>query len=305
MWTNFTNDIKYKINKQKVENPVLHTVLKWLLIILIIILIILLVLFILLFIVLPIVFAFCIALQRLCVFWNIEEPKDPQFEHPEKYGYQGVKNFYITSTVSSDNTKPISIGAWWVPQENYINSTETMEKILANSSYPVVLYNHGVKATRIIRFPYVFGTLRKFFHIVAIDYRSYGDSDSIDLTEDGVVIDVVNTYNLMKTKTKADIFIWGHSLGGGISTHAAKWLKDEQNEIIPGLVIESSFSCLRDEIYQFFLTQIFKWLPWFDWCVTNPIYNNGFLFNTMENTQQVDCPIMMMHSADDPIIPYF
>lgn len=50
--------------------------------------------------------------------------------------------------------------------------------------------------------------------------------------------------------------MWGHSLGGGISAHAVKWLKDNQDEIPAGLIIESSFTSLEDELYEFSLGKV-------------------------------------------------
>lgn len=298
-------DFKYRLHREKEEHPVLYTIMKWVLIILAVLLVILLILFILIFIVFPISFMISLTLERLFLFVNINVPSNPQFDKPHEYGFHGVKNFYVTSKVDVNSSDILSIGAWWIPNEKYINSTESMDDILKKDEFPVLLYNHGVMATRILKFQYIYGTLRKYFHVVSIDYRDYGDSSSHDLSEEGVVLDVIHTYNLMKTKTKADMYVWGHSLGGGISAHAVKWLKDNQGEIPTGLVIESSFNNLHDEVYEFFLTKYFRWLPWFEWSVVNPIHDHGFIFNTTKNTEDIDCPIMIMHAEDDNVIPFF
>lgn len=52
------------------------------------------------------------------------------------------------------------------------------------------------------------------------------------------------------------------------------------------------------------MLQIFSWLPWFNLTIQDPLENNGFLFNTRVNILKVNCPIMIMHAEDDPVIPY-
>ncbi|KAK9876848.1 hypothetical protein WA026_015083 [Henosepilachna vigintioctopunctata] len=304
MYRALKKDWKGKLKVQQVKNPKLYTSMKWILILLIILLALVILAFVVVFIVFPLVFMNSIGVQRFFVFWNIDVPKNPVFQNPKQYGFYGISNFYISSEKYINSSELISLGAYWVPNEKYKDSNETMDEILAKNEFPVVLYNHGVASTRILQVDYGYATLRKMFHVIAIDYRDFGDSTPAELTEEGVVLDVVHTYNLMKTKTQADIYIWGHSLGGGISTHAVKWLKKHQNEIPAGLIIESSFTCFQDEVYAFPLGKVFSWLPWFEWCVIDPLHRNGFIFNTSSNAEDADCPIMIFHAEDDNVIPF-
>lgn len=107
----------------------------------------------------------------LMKFFPVNVPKNPQFDKPHEYGFFGVSNFYITSKVDVNSSDVLSIGAWWIPNEKYLNSSEKMDEILRKNEFPVVLYNHGVMATRILKFDYIYNTLRKYFHVVSIDYR--------------------------------------------------------------------------------------------------------------------------------------
>ena len=53
------------------------------------------------------------------------------------------------------------------------------------------------------------------YHIIAFDYRGYGDSTGTP-TEIDVVKDALFTYNyIQKVAPSASIYIWGHSLGTG------------------------------------------------------------------------------------------
>lgn len=58
------------------------------------------------------------------------------------------------------------------------------------------------------------------------------------------------------------------------------------------------------KIFSSDIFQLFKWLPWFELCVVNAVHDHGFIFNTTRNVQDVDCPIMIMHARDDPVIPF-
>lgn len=59
--------------------------------------------------------------------------------------------------------------------------------------------------------------------------------------------DVIYVYNWIANKTNARIFIWGHSLGTGLSLHALALLEKE-NRRPYGLILESPFNNMKDEI---------------------------------------------------------
>lgn len=64
------------------------------------------------------------------------------------------------------------------------------------------------------------------YHVFAIDYRGYGDSTGHP-SEEGVVKDLMVLFNFIKSYQKqTKIFLWGHSLGTGITAHAAKILSE-------------------------------------------------------------------------------
>lgn len=78
--------------------------------------------------------------------------------------------------------------------------------------------------------------------------QGYGDSGTnVEMTEDGIVSDSVQIYRWIRSVTKNDIYLWGHSLGGALSLHTVRKLK-EKNIVPMGVVIESSFTTMRDEI---------------------------------------------------------
>lgn len=67
------------------------------------------------------------------------------------------------------------------------------------------------------------------------------------MSEDGIVNDSVQIYEWIRSFTKNDIFLWGHSLGGALTLHTVRNLKELG--IVPmGVVIESSFTTMREEV---------------------------------------------------------
>lgn len=80
-----------------------------------------------------------------------------------------------------------------------------------------------------------------------LHFSDYGDSTPAKLSEPAVVSDSVQLYKWLKSKTMANIYVWGHSLGTALSTHTVKMLK--KDEIVPyGLMLESPFTTMQEEI---------------------------------------------------------
>lgn len=68
----------------------------------------------------------------------------------------------------------------------------------------------------------------------------------MELSEAGVISDTVQLYKWVRSKTNNMIYFWGHSLGAALSAHTVKVLK-EQDDIVPtGLVLESAFTTMRE-----------------------------------------------------------
>lgn len=53
--------------------------------------------------------------------------------------------------------------------------------------------------------------------------------------------------NWVKNHTSARIFVWGHSLGTGVSTHALDDLGKKKVNV-DGLILECPFNNIKDEI---------------------------------------------------------
>jgi fermentation-respiration switch protein FrsA (DUF1100 family) len=132
----------------------------------------------------------------------------------------------------------------------------------------------------------------KIFHDIGlstliIDYRGYGRSKGV-ISEQGTYLDAEAAW-IYLTETKnipaQHIVVFGRSLGGAIAAHSAA-------RETPGvLILESAFTSVPDmaaHLYPIFPVRLLS----------------RFQFNTKKSLQSVNCPVLIIHSPDDDIIPY-
>lgn len=169
----------------------------------------------------------------------------------------------------------VRLGIWQILPISIYNKTLDDNCTLTERDYfdylndgtPVIIYYHGNAGHRAAGHRVeLYQVLRKHFHVIAFDYRSkmlrlfyefnkssdltlkgYGDSSNIEPSEQGIVKDCIYVYKWIMNKTRNDIFVWGHSLGTGLSTHMLAVLNNE-NIKPTGLILESPFNNMRDEI---------------------------------------------------------
>ncbi|KRT80701.1 hydrolase, partial [Oryctes borbonicus] len=266
---------------------------------------VLIVLFITIFVVPPFVFKYSYKLQQNVVFPAfVNIPRNPNYSNPSKFELLGSRNFYV------ENENNVRLGVWHILPENFSRVANVASKDdsyfdeALSSGETVVIYNHGNSANRAATYRIaMYKFLRKYFHVVAYDYRGYGDSTDVPPTETGVVSDCLIIYQWVANRTSAKIFIWGHSLGTAISTHAVSIL-GTQNLRPFGLILESPFTNMREEINEYPLSKLFRFLPWFHSTIVEPMQENKFIFATDRHILTVDCPILILHAEDDGIVPF-
>ncbi|XP_019872114.1 lysophosphatidylserine lipase ABHD12 isoform X2 [Aethina tumida] len=255
--------------------------------------------FLIIFIVIPLIYKFSYSLQRAAVFLNFRNiPGNADYQDPSKYGLFGARNLYVTTD------EKVKLGVWHILPENEANDTsQDFDQALVNAEN-VLLYNHGNGGCRLTDHRVqLYKVLRKQFHVIAFDYRNYGDSSEEELTEDGVVRDVMFMIKWIKSKTKGHVFVWGHSLGTSLSTHALARLQT-QGITVTGLILESPFNNMKEEISEFPLASWFRGLPWFSFTVIEPMQQNNFVFKTDVHICHVDLPVIILHAEDDRVVPY-
>ena len=143
-----------------------------------------------------------------------------------------------------------------------------------------ILLSHG-NAEAIADMEYFIARLNALgFSVLAYDYRGYGTSEGkpseANTYQD---IDAAFGYLTRELKVPADrVIAYGRSIGGGPSTDLAA------REAIAGLILESTF------VSAFRVRTGIPILP-FD------------KFRNLSKLEKVRCPVLIMHSLDDAIIP--
>ncbi|CAG9763431.1 unnamed protein product [Ceutorhynchus assimilis] len=261
-----------------------------------------LVIFIILFVILPISYKYSYNFQRSTVFLNfLNVPRSADYIHPaESYNLKGSRNLYVTFG-------QVKLGTWQILPENLQNinnaGEDFFDKIL-DDGQNVVIYNHGNGGCRLTEHRIeMYKVLRKFFHVIAYDYRSYGDSSALPPSEQSLVEDCLAVFQWVRNRTKSNVFIWGHSLGTSISTHALLKLQTMNIQMPVGLILESPFNNFKEEVSEFPLAKMFKFLPWFHSTIVQPISEN-FNFDTDKYICSINIPVMIMHAEDDKVVPY-
>ncbi|GLG95799.1 Monoacylglycerol lipase ABHD12 [Gryllus bimaculatus] len=255
------------------------------------------------FILVPLIFKYTYSLQRSMVFLNfVTWPRNADYNAPEKYGLAGTKNFYVTSDDG------VTLGVWHTLPASMDNENVSKGNFEAALSHgePVVLYMHGNSGSRAS--PHrveLYNVLRNLnYHVISFDYRSYADSTDIEPTEEGVVADGKFMYRWLERRVKSSpLLVWGHSLGTGVSSHVLADLAKEGTQVL-GLVLESPFNNLRDEVREHPFAALFRHLPWFEMCFLEPIHANKIQFTSDEHITHFLAPILILHAEDDLVVPY-
>ncbi|XP_041985725.1 lysophosphatidylserine lipase ABHD12 isoform X1 [Aricia agestis] len=281
-------------------------------------------------IIVPLVFKYSKTFQRGIIFSNFL-PVFRDLEDPASSGLDGARNLYIEFQSKVDNCR-IKIGLWHILPKSVNERLKTklqqtadkeelnsiFDEALATSKTPIILYAHGNALARTAPHRVLLYQLfqKLDYHTIALDYRGYGDSTNVNPSEDGVVEDLLMVYDWIRTIIdKSDspppVFVWGHSLGTGISSHLLGNLDTLCSSLLDrplpqpqGLILEAPFTTLEEEVANYCVTPLVTWLPYFNYFFLTPFVTRRHAFNTVANLARSTVPILILHARDDIIVPY-
>ncbi|TNF90387.1 MAG: alpha/beta hydrolase [Gammaproteobacteria bacterium] len=159
--------------------------------------------------------------------------------------------------------------------------------IPARQARGTVLFFHGNAGNISHRLDSIDIFNRLGLNVFILDYRGYGHSEG-RVTEAGTYRDAEAGWNyLIQTRglKPARIIVFGRSLGASI----AAWLASKHEPA--ALILESSFSSvvsMAKRIYPIFPV---RWLTYFK-------------YDTRRYVANTTCPVLVVHSKNDEIIPY-
>lgn len=211
-------------------------------------------------------------------------------------------NFYLTSeegvTVGIWHTVPASRG-----DEAKGKNQHWFERSLSDDN-PVIIYLHGNGGTRAVdhRVQLVKVLSRAGFHVLSLDYRGYADSTG-QPSEEGVTADSVFLYEWVKTRSRGNpVCLWGHSLGTGIATNAARKLQEKGNPA-DAVILEAPYTNIRDAGAFHPFGKIYHIFPGFEYFFLDTMALNNIVFPNDENIKVLSSPLLILHAEDDHVVP--
>ena len=166
----------------------------------------------------------------------------------------------------------VRLHGWFVPSDN---------------ARGTVLFFHGNAGNISHRLDSIAIFNRMNLDVFIFDYRGYGQSQG-RTTEKGTYRDAEAAWSYLTGTRGIDanrIIVFGRSLGASI----AAWLASRHTPA--ALILESSFSSVPSMAQRLYPVLPVKWLSKFD-------------YDTRQYVSGISCPLLVVHSKTDEIIPY-
>jgi len=217
---------------------------------------------------------FFVVYVLVLVLVRIFEPRLIFFpNHPDRLGgdwhppYLPVQDVWLTA---SDGVK---LHAWWIPHDN--------------AKFTFLAF-HGNASNVANRAP-IYEFLRSTpANVLALEYRGYGHSEGKP-DEAGVYRDAEAAYEYLVNTKRIDrkaIISFGQSLGSAVATHLAT------RRQVAGVVLEGPFPSASRVA-----RNVFWFLPGVSLLVRGQ-------FDTQAWLKEIHAPILIVHCAQDPVIPF-
>lgn len=174
--------------------------------------------------------------------------------------------------VSFETQDGVKLSAWFIPAEKPRGT---------------VLFCHGNGGNISHRLDNIRIFYRLNLSVFLFDYRGFGQSEGKP-TEPGTYLDASAAWDYLcqnKNFASEKIIIYGESLGGAV----AAWLA--QGRAPGALVLASAFTSVPE-----MASKLYPFLP--------VKLLSRFNYNTKAYLRKVSCPVLVVHSADDEIVPY-
>ncbi|XP_070835233.1 lysophosphatidylserine lipase ABHD12-like [Chaetodon trifascialis] len=212
-------------------------------------------------------------------------------------------NFYLNTE------EGVSVGVWHtLPASQWEKaagkSTEWYWETLGDGQ-PVIIYLHGNTGTRAAnnRVQLMKILSAAGYHVLSFDYRGFGDSAG-EPSEVGLTSDALYLYQWVKKQTRgALVCLWGHSLGTGVATNTAVKIQ-EQGPAVDALILEAPFTRAEEVIIRHQLSKMYAYLPGFEILLRDILDMNNIVFTNDKNLRVLTCPLLILHSESDSVIPY-
>jgi pimeloyl-ACP methyl ester carboxylesterase len=174
----------------------------------------------------------------------------------------------------------VKLSGWWIPFH------QAQDGAIA-SPRGTVLFLHGNGGNISHRLESLELFHRLGLSVLIIDYRGYGQSEGSP-GEQGTYLDAEAAWRYLVEERQISanqIILFGESLGGAV----AAWLA--QKHTPGGLILVSTFSSVPDmgaQVYPFLPVRLLAQVQ----------------YNTLARLPEIHCPVLIIHSPDDEVVPY-
>lgn len=123
-------------------------------------------------------------------------------------------------------------------------------------------------------------------HVLALEYRGYGQSEGSEPSEVGLYSDTQAAYAWAVARTPAsNVVLWGESIGAGPACELAS------KQPVGGVILQSAFTSIAD-----MAALSFPWLP-----VRLLVRTR---FDNVSKIQRIRAPKLFLHSRRDEVVPF-
>lgn len=205
------------------------------------------------------------------------------------YFYQGRLLFQPNLPSRAVERSPSAMGLIYEPIELVTSDEIHLDGwfLPALEERGVILFCHGNAGNISHRLDSLLLFHRMGYSTLIFDYRGYGRSQGRP-SEAGTYLDVEAAWRYLtreRSIAPSRIILFGRSLGAAVAVHQAVIHS-------PGaLIVESGFTSVPDigaELYPFLPVRLLSRLD----------------YNVQEQLPRVSCPVLVVHSRDDEIIPF-
>ena len=112
---------------------------------------------------------------------------------------------------------------------------------------PTIIFFHGNAGNIGLRLPNAFQMIQFLTcNVLLVEYRGYGDSDSVSPSESGLKLDAEAALAFAQQHADLDsskLFIFGRSLGGSVAFHLAEYAA-QRNIPLAGVLVENTYTSI-------------------------------------------------------------
>jgi pimeloyl-ACP methyl ester carboxylesterase len=161
---------------------------------------------------------------------------------------------------------------------------------------PTIVFFHGNAGNIGLRLPNAIQMLQTLnAHIMLVEYRGYGDSDTVTPTEAGLRLDSEAALRFITKHPSIDktrIFLFGRSLGGAVAFHLAEYAQRQQIPLA-GVMVENTFLSISHMVDHLmpFLTPIKAFVLTIGW-------------NSALIVPHLTTPILYLAGSADQLVPH-